>query len=176
MPAAVSVGCTLLSAGCSTDVGQSSTTTAEQESPMEPTEPDHLADTETLTLTLEGQPFRVWVARTDAEQRRGLMHITASQLAPLADGTERGMLFVFPDERVRSFWMRNTIIPLDIAYLRSDGTIVKTHTMPPLVTRTFTSIEPARFALEINAGRLDALGVYEQTRIEIPEAAFKMGR
>ena len=119
---------------------------------------------ETVDLKLNGQAFRVWVARTDEERNQGLMNVTAADLAPLPDGTERGMLFVFSDEALRAFWMKDTITPLDIAYLTTDGTIVKTYTMPPLVTRTFPSVEPARFALEMNAGRLDGLGLFEQDR------------
>ena len=165
-------GLAAIPGGCEADSGGGQEATAGS-SPA--TEPAHLAGMETLSLTLKGHPFRVWVARTFEEQQRGLMHVTAEELAPLADGTERGMLFVFPDERPLAFWMLNTITPLDIAYLTTDGTIVKTHTMPPLVTRTFPSIEPARFALEMNAGRLDGLGLFEQDRIEIPEAALKIG-
>ena len=141
-----------------------------------PTDRNNLEAMAVVDLQLTGQPFRVWVAPTPQERQFGLMHVTTEQMAPLPDGTERGMLFVFGVELELAFWMKNTIIPLDIAYLRSDGTIVKTHTMPALETRTFPSHGLARFALEVNAGRLDALGVFEGDRIEIPESVLKTGR
>ena len=134
---------------------------------------------ETADLELNGQAFRVWVARTDQERNQGLMNVTAEELAPLPDGTERGMLFVFSDEADRAFWMKDTIISLDIAYLKTDGTIVKTHTMPALARTslglwaTFSSGAPARFALEINRGRLSTLGLSEGARIEIPDSILK---
>ena len=141
-----------------------------------PTDRNDLEAMAVVDLQVKGQPFRVWVAPTPEEQQFGLMHVTTEQMAPLPDGTERGMLFVFSVELELAFWMKDTIIPLDIAYLRSDGTIVKIHTMPALETRTFPSNGLARFALEVNAGRLDALGVFEGDRIEIPESVLKTNR
>lgn len=131
---------------------------------------------ETARLIVKGYPFEVWLARKPGEVLTGLMNVTEEELAPTADGADRGMLFVFGDERVLGFWMRNTIIPLDIAYLRSDGTIVRTHTMAPLETRTYSSVEPARFALEVNAGRFKELGVIEGDRVEIPPRASGAAR
>jgi uncharacterized membrane protein (UPF0127 family) len=108
------------------------------------------------------------VARTSEEQRLGLMFVQQEQLAPLEDGTERGMLFVFEHERQLGFWMANTIIPLDIAYAKTDGTIVKTHTMVPLDLRNYPSGAPSRMALELSAGLLAQLGVKAGDRIELP--------
>jgi uncharacterized protein len=83
------------------------------------------------------------------------------------------MLFVFDFEQPLSFWMKNTIIPLDIAYIRTDGTIVKTYTMAPLETRTYPSIERARYALEVQAGLLDELGIQAGHTAEIPDGLLK---
>jgi uncharacterized membrane protein (UPF0127 family) len=84
------------------------------------------------------------------------------------------MLFVFGDEELRSFWMYNTIIPLDIVYMRSDGVIVSTHTMAPLETRLYPSVEPAQFALEVRAGLLGELGIGVGDRAEIPSSILKV--
>jgi len=132
-------------------------------------------------IDIKEYTFEVWLATTPAEQERGLMQVSADQLAPIApdsgnglpDGAQRGMLFVFKDDRLRSFWMFNTITALDIAYIRSDGTIVTTHTMAPLETKLYPSIEPVRFALEVRAGLWDELGICSGDHVEIPESLLK---
>ncbi len=141
-----------------------------------PPDRNNLAVMETAWMTLEDRRFLVWVASEPMEQTFGLMQVTSAELAPFPDGTERGMLFVFPTEQPRGFWMYNTIIPLDIAYMAADGTIVKIHTMPPNTTQTFPSYRPAQFVLEVNAGVLGALDVQEGDKIEIPESVLKTGR
>ncbi len=135
----------------------------------------------TVNIQINGHTFHVWLATTDTERERGLMQVPAEKLAPLPpdpddglpDGAERGMLFVFENDRLLGFWMYNTIIPLDIAYLRHDGTIVTTYTMAPLETRTYPSIEPARFALEVRAGLFEKLGIGPGDHVEIPKAVLK---
>lgn len=95
---------------------------------------------------------RAEVARTDQERARGLME--RESLAP-----GNGMLFIFPDVAPRSFWMQNTYIPLDIAFLDADGTIVDIQSMEPL-DETFTeSAAPAMFALEVPQGWFEAQGI-----------------
>ena len=71
--------------------------------------------------------------------------------------------------------MKNTIIPLDIAYVDSQGKIVKTYTMAALDDRIgqYTSDAPARYAIEVNAGVWDRLGVTAGDRIEIPSTLLK---
>lgn len=135
----------------------------------------------TARLQLKGRTVEVWLATDDEQQERGLMQVTNEQLAAippdaaigLPAGADRGMLFVFRDDQLRAFWMYNTIIPLDIAYVRSDGVIVKTHTMAALETRLYPSVEPARFALEVRAGLLAELGVTAGDRVEIPDSLLK---
>jgi len=115
-----------------------------------------LSDLAVSAVVVKNDGFRVWLARTSDEQREGLMFVSESEIAD-----DQGMLFVFSDERVRGFWMKNTVTPLDIAYARMDGTIVAIHTMPPLTLQTFSSIEPAMFALEVKAGTFAKLGIVE---------------
>jgi hypothetical protein len=109
------------------------------------------------------QAFTVWLAESPAEHTVGLMNVTDAEL-----GHGQGMLFVFDRDEPRGFWMRNTIIPLDIAYIRSDGTIVKTYTMKALDESTYDSIEPARFALEVRAGQFAKQGIREGSKVQIP--------
>jgi hypothetical protein len=128
-----------------------------------------LGTLETSSVSLKGQSVTVWLADTAAKQTEGLMHVTEEELG------DKGMLFVFSDEQVRGFWMKNTITSLDIAFARMDGTIVATHTMSPLTLRNFSSIEPAMLALEIRTGRLAELGVAAGDRIELPASVFTGG-
>ncbi len=132
------------------------------------------------TIQIGNQPFDVWLALTADETEHGLMQVTADELAPIdnpagsaTSQTYRGMLFVFPDERILSFWMYNTITPLDIAYIAADGRIVKTYTMAPLETRIYSSVEPAQFALEVPAGLFDQLGITVGQQVEIPDSILK---
>jgi len=64
----------------------------------------------------------------------------------------RGMLFVFDRPGVQCFWMRNTLIPLSIAFLRDDGSIVNIEHMQPLKDDSHCSTDPVRLALEVNQG------------------------
>lgn len=140
-----------------------------------PTGPNELDKLGTMKLTIKGQAFDLWIADDSTERARGLMEVTAKQMAPLPDGTKRGMLFVFPYEQYLSFWMKNTIIPLDIAYLDSNGRVVATYTMAPLDDRTgqYLSNSPARFAIEVNANVFTELGVDVGDKIEIPTSVLK---
>ncbi len=134
-------------------------------SPSTPNELDQLG---TMRLSIKGQEFELWIADEFSETSRGLMHVTAEQMAPLADGTKRGMIFIFSFEQPLAFWMKNTIIPLDIAYLKSDRTVVSVHTMAALDTTSVPSAAPARFAIEVNADVFISLGVQPGDKFAIP--------
>lgn len=95
---------------------------------------------------------RAEVARTPEQRARGLMYRDE-----LPEGT--GMLFVFEDLAPRSFWMRNTYIPLDIAFLDTDRRIVDIQQMQPLDERFTDSAAPAMFALEVPQGWFARKGI-----------------
>ncbi len=139
-----------------------------------PTEPNELDQLGTVDVPMGGQAFRLWIADDAIEQQRGLMFVTSDQMIALPDGTQRGMIFAFDAEQPLSFWMKNTIIPLDIAYVATDGTIVSTYTMPPLDDRPgqYQSDAPARFAIEVNAGLFEAFGIKPGDVIEIPASVL----
>ena len=127
-----------------------------------------LAALRTSTVTIADDTFRVWLAVSSDETQEGLMYVPAEDIAD-----DQGMLFVFDRDGFRSFWMKNTVTPLDIAFIGSDGIIVKTHTMPALTLQTFPSVEPARFALEVKAGTFAKLGIRAGDRVDIPADIFK---
>ena len=162
MAAIVVGGCSANLGGCNTNSG---TTAGDQQRGTD------LDSMSTTRFSIGETEFQVWIANTTELREKGLMFIEAEQMQSLEDGTERGMLFIFDSERPLNFWMKETIIPLDIAYTRSDGTIVKIHTMTPLDTRLnqYPSGEPARYALEVNAGVFAAKGIGEGNVIEIPD-------
>jgi len=109
-------------------------------------------------LTVDGHRITVELARRPDEQSRGLMF--RQSLPP-----DHGMLFVFPRDDVQAFWMRNTTIPLSIAYADGDGKIVRIADLEPLDERPVTSIAPARYALEMNRGWFAAHDVATGDRI-----------
>ncbi len=97
--------------------------------------------------------FNVELALTDKQRSLGLMH--RKELAP-----DNGMLFIFPEERALSFWMRNTLIPLDIIFLKSSGEILNIRKMAEPLTETGrTSLGLAKAVLEIPGGRADELNI-----------------
>ena len=104
------------------------------------------------------------VARTPAEQQAGLMMRT--QMAP-----HEGMLFVFGDLDTRCFWMRNTLLPLSIAYIADDGTIVNIEDMKPRSDASHCSKKPVRYALEMNQGWFAKRGIQAGFRLSGPPFA-----
>ena len=137
-----------------------------------PSEPNRLDALPTVRMTIGEQDFELWVVDTFEEQNKGLMFVAAEQMAPLEDGTERGMLFVFGFSTRQSFWMKNTAIPLDIAYINTEGKVVATHAMIPFDDRNNQYPPGAlyRYAIEVNAGVLSRLGIAKDSDIEIPSS------
>ena len=93
-----------------------------------------------------GLEVGVEIADNDKERTRGLMYRKGL-------GTDSGMLFVFEDERVLRFWMKNTCIPLDMIFIAEDGMIVGIEENTPTLSEdTFTASCPSKYVLEVNAG------------------------
>ena len=92
------------------------------------------------------------IARTREERAQGLMH-----RKKLPDG--EGMLFVFERDEVQSFWMKNTLIPLSIAYIASNGRIIEIKDMYPLDESPVPSRVPVRYALEVPQGWFSRAGI-----------------
>ena len=108
-----------------------------------------------LTIETDSGPVRFTVeqATTPAQQQHGLMF--RRSLAP-----DAGMLFVYGDDRTHSFWMKNTLIPLDILFVKANGEIARiAANTKPLSEESIPSLVPVRAVLEIPAGRAAQLGV-----------------
>jgi uncharacterized membrane protein (UPF0127 family) len=114
----------------------------------------HRADGSIVGVTLE-------VAETPAALERGLMYRSSMP-------ENHGMLFVFPDESVRAFWMKNTLIPLDMLFIAGDGRIVGIRAdTTPLSTAPVSVGLPSRFVLETNGGWASRHGVRAGDRVAV---------
>lgn len=92
------------------------------------------------------------VAANDQNRQVGLMN---RQAMP----AQRGMLFVFPEERTHCMWMRNTLIPLSVAFVDADGIIINIEDMKPKTEDNHCAKVPARYALEMNLGWFSQRGI-----------------
>ncbi len=114
-----------------------------------------------VTLRLQGHPFSAEVASNDLSRAQGLMN--RSRLA-----ADHGMLFVFRHSDQRWFWMKNTLIPLDILYFDSSRRLVSMQTdVPPCGQTpcpTYPSGKPARYVLELAAGTAARIGARSRRR------------
>jgi uncharacterized protein len=120
---------------------------------------------EALSIVSQGgqrQTFQVEVARNEADRAQGLMYRRSMP-------ANQGMLFDFGRLEPVAMWMQNTYIPLDMLFIRPDGTIARIATnTEPLSTRTIPSGEPVLAVLELNAGATGRLGIKAGDRIEHP--------
>ena len=127
------------------------------------TDPQSGLPVETLQITNHAgqtQSFRVEIADNDASRERGLMF--RKQLAPNA-----GMLFDFKSEQNVSFWMKNTLIPLDLLFIDKDGYIINLAAQAtPLSEANIPSGGPVLGVLEINGGRAAELGIEPGDRVK----------
>jgi uncharacterized membrane protein (UPF0127 family) len=134
----------------------------------------------TERLEIAGETFTFEIAADDASRIRGL-----GGRASLA--ADEGMLFIFPDAQMRSFWMYDCVIPIDIAYLDPLGTVTAVYTMPHEPPRgeneseadytarlpRYPSRFPAQFVLEFPAGTIERIGLAPMTRVDLDTRRLK---
>jgi uncharacterized membrane protein (UPF0127 family) len=115
---------------------------------------ERLETTELAILRKDGTGAAVLAetARSDEQRRRGLMGRKS-----LADG--EGMLFVFESDRILSFWMKDTLIPLSIAFIARDGRILEIRDMEARSLQSVQSARSARYALEVPRGWFARMGI-----------------
>jgi len=125
------------------------------------------------TVQIDARRFVLEIADTPGARERGLSGRTEIP----ADG---GMLFVFPDAAVRSFWMRGCLVDIDIIYLDAGGRIVAMHAMkkePPETPESalvrYSSDWPAQYAIELRGGTLAQLNLRNGQKIDLPLDALK---
>ena len=126
---------------------------------------DSAFDKTTLVIAADDHAcyvFDVYLAVNRKQQMRGLMHVRH-----MPEFT--GMLFVYRDANIHSMWMKNTFIPLDMLFIRADGTVssVETDTVPQSL-KSVGSIEPVNFVLELNAGVSKKLNINTKSIVYFP--------
>lgn len=115
--------------------------------------------TRTAEIRIGGVPVTAEIADNQELRERGLMHRDSLP-------ENHGMLFVYGTAQVRSFWMRNTKLPLDIAFIDANGVILNILQMEPQSDENYYSQGPMMYALEMNQGWFEANGVEPGDRLE----------
>ena len=119
---------------------------------------------QSASVELQGERFSVELADTQQKRTLGLMYRDSMP-------DDHGMLFIFPAETRQSFWMKNTRIPLDIFYFDSKLRLVSvSENTPPCRTPrcpAYPSDGPAKYVLELNAGKAAELGVSKGDMLEL---------
>ncbi len=115
----------------------------------------------TITDSLGNSKIKIdlEIAKTEYERQLGLMNRNTME-------ENQGMLFIFQVERLQSFWMRNTLIPLDIIFINKNNEIVTIHkNTKVLSTQSYPSSEPAIYVLEVNGGFTDRKNIVKGDKI-----------
>lgn len=115
---------------------------------------------ERAILNINGRPLYVEIASTPEKRQNGLMfrkHL----------GENEGMLFVFEKEKILSFWMKDTYIPLSIAFIDKNGVIVNIFDMKPFSLKPVVSTLKCKYALEVNRGFFRRCGVEVGDKIDL---------
>ena len=115
---------------------------------------------ERAVLNINGRPLYVEIASTPEERQKGLMfrkHL----------GENEGMLFVFDKEKILSFWMKDTYIPLSIAFIDKNYVIVNIFDMKPFSLKPVVSTLKCKYALEVNRGFFNRCGIEVGDKIDL---------
>ena len=135
--------------------------------PAQAFEPADRPDFRTTSISLDRGDgtiltFSVELALSPRQQAYGLMHVEA--MPP-----DHGMLFVFQNNARRSFWMKNTLIPLDMLFFDENGLLVTAITEVPALSLTpRQSTAGAKYVLELNAGTARAMGIRKAANLLLP--------
>ena len=134
-----------------------------------PLSPRADAPLRTAQLRIAKQTLTVEVAENDAQRAKGLMY--RERMA-----RDRGMLFIFDEPAYHAMWMKNTLIPLSVAFVDRDGVILNIRDMEPQTLDTHQAAGPALYAIETNKGWFAEHGIREGAtvtglpRVRLPKA------
>jgi len=122
---------------------------------------------EKIKITVGGVAVRAEIAATPEERARGLMYRTKLP-------ENEGMLFIYAKAERLTFWMKNTLIPLDIGFFDSEGYLINIYTMEPEPgvqqenLKTYSSSENAKYALEMNKGWFKKNNIRKFQKLNLP--------
>ncbi len=119
-----------------------------------------------VTMKLAGKPFTLEVANTEQARQTGLMYRDSMP-------ADHGMIFVFAGNEQTGFWMKHTLIPLDIVYVDDGQRIVSIHQMIPHDTRSVYADGPYKWAIELNDGTAARLNLHKGDQLTIPPEAVE---
>jgi uncharacterized protein len=122
-----------------------------------------LSDLQREILPAPNGNMLVYVMDTDAKRGEGMMYVQDIEW-----GGDRGMIFVYPDEQFRRYTGRNVIMPLDIAFIAADGTVLGKQNIIPFNETPIDSHVQAQYVLEARFGRLGVYGIEVGTKLTIP--------
>ncbi|MGA3066256.1 MAG: DUF192 domain-containing protein [Tepidisphaeraceae bacterium] len=124
----------------------------------------------TVTMQIGRESFALELATTEAEQELGLMHRDHLD-------SDKGMIFIFPDVAIRTFWNHDVSFPLDLIFLDAGGRIVSIKQMQQFSDLDVSSDAAAKYAIELNAGTAAGVGVKTGDTLSIPnQVAALSGR
>ncbi|MGQ9615178.1 MAG: DUF192 domain-containing protein [Spirochaetota bacterium] len=123
-------------------------------------------ESERITLSINGRPLIVEVARNDTQREKGLMF--RDKL-----GWNEGMLFIFDDDEYLSFWMKDTSIPLSIAFLDKNGKVTDIFDMEPYSLVPVRSSVPCRYAIEVKRNYFTRCNLKIGDTVDLKKAGIK---
>jgi len=125
-----------------------------------------LDNLEQADVSVNGHKFRLWVMDTDAKRSEGMMYLEDKDFKE-----DEGMVFAFGREAPRRFWMRNTLVDLDVCYCDKSGKVLNTYTMKAHdETTDYSSAGPSQFVIELKAGSVKKLGIKSGSVFQIPKS------
>ncbi len=113
----------------------------------------------TFPLKIRGHALRVELADTDESRRIGLMYRRSM-------AENQGMLFVYEQPGLHAMWMKNTLIPLSVAFIDRDGRIINIEDMAPQTLESHGARAEASYSLEVNLGWFSKHGIKSGDRVE----------
>lgn len=135
-----------------------------QEKRFNPRRLHQLKNLKSIEVTINKHKFKVWLMDDESKIMEGMMHLEDKDV-----DADEGMLFVFQKDLGRSFWMRNTLIPLDIAFVNSKRILLNIGKGEALNEESVYSKGPAKYVLEFKQGTLKKLGVTAGMKVEMPD-------
>lgn len=139
-------------------------TRQEQKKPHNPRRVHQLNDLKRVEVSVGDKKFMAWVMDNNSKIMEGMMHLKDAEV-----DADDAMIFVFPNDDWRGFWMENTLIPLDLVFVDSKGKIVNIAQGKPLDRTTIYSEGPAKYVIEFKAGTMKRHKIEPGMTFKIPE-------